>query len=179
MSWALHLLSGHPGLRDQVYAEVDTVLAGAPVGPQHLPRLELTGRVVTEAVRLYPPGWLLTRTVTADTTLGGHTLLAGTTVIYSPYLIHHRADLFTAPDSFIPDRWAPGAHRPQRDAFVAFGGGARKCPGDQFGLTEATLALACITAAWHLEPAPGRPVRPAPVAASDCWGPTPPSSRPG
>jgi cytochrome P450 len=165
VSWALHLLSGHPCLRDQVYAEVDTVLAGAPVSPQHLPRLELTGRVVIEAVRLYPPGWLLTRTVTADTTLGGHILPAGTTIIYSPYLIHHRADLFTAPDSFIPDRWAPGAHRPQRDAFVAFGGGARKCPGEQFGLTEATLALACITAAWHLEPAPGRPVRPAAAAA--------------
>jgi pentalenene oxygenase len=42
--------------------------------------------------------------------LGGHCLPAGATVAYSPYLIHHRTDLYADPEVFDPDRW-PAAGR--------------------------------------------------------------------
>ncbi len=159
LAWALHLLGQHPDVAKQVEAEADAVLAGAPACFGHLPRLEITRRVLDETMRLYPPGWMFTRTVTADTRLGRHTLPAGTNILYSPYSIHHRSDLFTEPDRFNPDRWDTA--KPPRHAFIPFGAGARKCIGDQFSLVQATLALATISASWHLEPVPGHRVRPA------------------
>ncbi|WP_240152077.1 cytochrome P450 [Streptomyces mobaraensis] len=165
LAWALHLLGGHPEVARRLRAEVDAVLGDAPTATlSHLPDLRLTAAVVNEALRLYPPAWLLTRTTTSDTSLGGHTLPGGTTVIYSAYLLHRRPDLFPDPERFDPDRWivAPGEPAPPRTAFLPFGSGPRKCIGDVFALTEAALALATVVADWELRPANGRRVRPAP-----------------
>ncbi|WP_219470794.1 cytochrome P450 [Nonomuraea rhizosphaerae] len=161
LAWALHLIAGHPAIEQRLHAEVDAVLAGRPATHADLPRLELTGRVITETLRLYPPGWLITRTVTAGTRLGRHDLPAGATVAYSPYLIHRRDDLYDAPESFDPDRWGPGRPQPPRQACLPFGGGARKCIGDTFAMAEATLALATIVGCWRLQSLDQRPVRPA------------------
>ncbi len=156
LAWALYLLARHPRILQRLDTEVDTVLAGRPATYADLPRLELTCRVLTETLRLYPPGWFLTRTVTAPVRLGNHLLPAGTAVAYSTYLVHHRSDLYDDPESFDPDRSAP----PSRHALFPFGAGARKCVGDTFAMTEATLALATIAARWHLELLHRREVRP-------------------
>ncbi|MGB6165619.1 MAG: cytochrome P450 [Pseudonocardiaceae bacterium] len=162
LAWAVHLLAQHPEIEHRLHAEVDAVLAGAPASCEDLPKLELTGRVVTETLRIYPPVWMLTRTTTTNTHLGGHPIPAGSTLVYSTYLLHHRPDLYPDPDRFDPDRWTNG-HTPQppRNALIPFGGGARKCIGDTFAITEATLALATITTRWRLRPLPGHHVHPA------------------
>ncbi|HZB27607.1 MAG TPA: cytochrome P450 [Gemmatimonadales bacterium] len=113
LSWALHLISLHPEIERRLHAEVDAVLSGRPAVHADLPDLDLTGRIITETLRLRGPGWFFTRTVTADTHLGGHLLPVGTTIAYSPYLIHHRRDLYDAPETFDPDRWS-GDLRPCR-----------------------------------------------------------------
>ncbi|MBH1937600.1 cytochrome P450 [Streptomyces sp. AV19] len=165
LAWALHLLARHPHVARRMRAEVDTVLDGAPAASlEHLPALKLTTAVVTEALRLYPPAWVLTRTTTEDTRLGGHPIPAGTAVVYSAYLLHRRPDLFPDPERFDPDRWMTGS-TPRRSAFVPFGGGPRKCIGDVFALTEATLVLATVSAGWELRPVDDRPVRPVPRLA--------------
>lgn len=166
LAWALHLLAQHPDISARLHAEVDTVLAGHPATHADLPQLELTGRVIRETLRLWPPGWILTRIVTTDSDLGGHHLPAGTTIVVSPYLLHHRPDLYEHPDRFDPDRWLPEAAQAiPRHAYIPFSVGARRCIGDTFGFTEATLALATITTRWHLQPVFGQQVRPAVAAA--------------
>lgn len=161
VTWALHLLALHPDIAEQLHAEIDAVLDGGVAAYEHLPQLKLTSQVITETLRLYPPAWLLTRSAVVDTHVGGQPIPAGTIIAYSPYLIHHRADLYPDPERFIPDRWA-GTHRlpPTRDTFIPFGAGPRKCIGDQFAMIEATLGLATIAAHWHLESLSGQPVRP-------------------
>jgi cytochrome P450 len=161
LAWALDLLARHPRIEQRLQAEVDSVLGGAPATHADLPRLELTHRIITETLRVYPPGWFFTRTVTADTRLGRHLLPAGTNVVYSPYLIHHRPDLYDQPETFDPDRWDPIRPQPPRHAFIPFATGARKCIGDTFAMIEATFALATITARWDLQHLPGHHVRPA------------------
>jgi cytochrome P450 len=161
LAWAIHFIGQSPGLERQLHAEVDRVLAGRPATFQDLPRLDLTGRIITETLRMYPPGWLAIRQATAGTTLGGYAIPAGTTLAYSPFLIQHRPDLFPDPGRFDPDRWLPDrASALPRHATVYFGGGARKCIGDTFAITEATLALATIAARWRLLPVPRTRVRP-------------------
>lgn len=166
LAWALHWLAGHPALLERLHAEADLALDGRAATLDDLPRLELTGRILTETMRISPPVWIFTRITTAPTELGGLRLPAATVVVVSPYLVHHRPDVHTGPEVFDPDRWDPRrAPTPPRDAFLAFGGGARKCIGDTFGMTEATLALATIAARWHPRPVPGHQCRPAPGAA--------------
>jgi cytochrome P450 len=164
LAWVLYLLAAHPDIEAAVHREVDRVLAGAPPAYEHLDALEETRQVISETLRLYPPTWLITRTVTQDTVLGGTSLAAGTILAYSPYLIQHRGDLYPDPGRFDPGRWQ--ASQPDRSAFIPFGAGARKCIGDRFSQTQATLALAAITTRWRLTTVGNRPVRPAVQNAS-------------
>ncbi|WP_280465413.1 cytochrome P450 [Nocardia brasiliensis] len=158
LSWGLQLLSGHPDIRRRVQCEVDSVLEGRPATYADLPRLELVNRIIKETLRLWPPVWMITRVVTRDTELGGYGIPAGTTVVYSPYLLHHRRDLYPNPDRFDPGRHDSGQCPP--GMFIPFGRGARKCVGDRFAMILAPLALASITARWTLIPVPGIKVRP-------------------
>lgn len=103
----------------------------------------------------------MTRKARTAATLGPYTVPEGTTLIYSPYLIHTRADLYPSPEVFDPDRWADRTVRPSADsAYLAFGAGPRKCIGDRFAMAEMTLALAQITQQWTLEPLDSAPVQP-------------------
>ncbi|RDI63359.1 cytochrome P450 [Nocardia pseudobrasiliensis] len=165
--WALYLLDQHPDIAARLRAEVDTALTDRVARYADLPGLPITRNILTETLRIRPPAWILTRVVTEDTELGGHRLAAGTSIVYSPYILHHRPDLFPDPERFDPDRWACDApiSAATRNAFAPFGGGARKCIGDHFAMIEATLALATIAARWTLRTLPDRDVRPA-VAVS-------------
>ncbi|MFF2141641.1 cytochrome P450 [Kitasatospora sp. NPDC058190] len=160
LSWAWTLLAANPAIRDRLHTELDTVLDGRPARYEDLPALPLTARIVSETLRLYPVPWVLSRTVAADAELGGHRIPAGATILFSPYLLHRRADLFPCPDRFDPDRWLTTA-RPAPGTYVPFGLGARRCIGEAFATTEAALAIATVAARWTVTPTPGRPVRPA------------------
>lgn len=156
LSWALHLIASHPDIENRVYAELDAVLAGEPPNFAQLPRLELLGRVINETLRLYPSAWTSSRIVTSDTVIGGHSVTAGTTIMYSPYLLQRRKDMYDNADRFDPDRWEDP--RAARSAYMPFGAGARKCLGDQFALIEITLALASILSKWRLHNISDKPV---------------------
>ena len=166
LAWALYLLSQNSQARDEVHREVDRNLTAATASASDLPKLPALDLVLREALRLYPAGWLLTRVVSAPTRLGGFALPAGTTVAVSPHVIHRRADIYPAPGEFVPGRWL--ATPPGPSTYVPFGAGARRCIGDQFGLLEAGLALATITARWQLTPVSARP---APVSLKDLPAP--------
>ncbi|MEW2353364.1 cytochrome P450 [Spirillospora sp. NPDC029432] len=160
LAWTLHLLARHPAVQARLHAEVDSVVGTGPVDLDHLDRLEFTGRVVTESLRLCPPPWFLSRITTSDTRLGRYHLPAGTTVFFSSYLLHRRNGLYDFPARFDPDRWDPASPQPARAAYIPFGAGPRKCIGDEFGRTEAILVLATIAARWRLDHPPGADVRP-------------------
>jgi cytochrome P450 len=152
LAWALCQISSSPPIEERLQAEADAILAGRSATYDDLPRLPLARNIVTETLRLQPAVWFMTRQVTADTNLAGHAIPAGTTIVYSPYVIHHSADLYAEPGTFNPDRWNENTPRTSRvrNSFIPFGGGARKCIGDELGTTEAVLALASIAARWQV-----------------------------
>jgi cytochrome P450 len=99
LSCSLYLLSRHPDVLARLQAEVDQVLTDGPARYEQLSELPMAERILTEALRLYPPGWLFTRTVTTDTQLCGYRLQRGTDILYSPYLLH-RLDRASARSAF-------------------------------------------------------------------------------
>jgi len=160
LCWIWHELAERSELQARLQAEVDTVLDGEAPTFEHLPELELTKRIVTEALRLYPSiHFAPLRTVTTDTRLGEHNLPAGTVVAYSPYVIHRRHDFYENPELFDPDRWL-GAKlpMPSRHAFIPFGHGTRQCIAGEYAFNEAVLTVAAIASRWRLERVAGTPL---------------------
>lgn len=157
LSWVFHLLARHPDIEEQLHAEIDAALPGGRLPSfDDLPKLDFTWRVLNETLRMYPPAWLLTRTTTRSTDLGGQRIEPGTIVMYSPYALGHNPAIFSDPETYDPDRWLPErAAGIPRGAMVPFSAGNRKCIGDVFGQAETTLTLATIAARWKLRHVPG------------------------
>jgi cytochrome P450 len=164
LTWTFYLLAQHPAEATKLFAEVDTVLAGRAPALADLPKLPYTAQVVKEAMRLYPPAWILnSRRVLADTTLGGHAIAQGTDLFISPYVLHHLARYFEAPNEFRPERFTPELEESlPRFAYMPFGGGPRICIGNSFAMMEAQLILATVSSHFALSLLPGTVVEPHP-----------------
>jgi pentalenene oxygenase len=162
LRWACHLLSVHQDIQASVQAEVDDVLSGRPARAEDLGKLELTRRVITEALRMYPPTWILTRRTTTDVDLGRYRIPAGAHVCYSAYALHRDPAVYRDPDCFDPDRWLPErADSIPRTAYLAFGTGNRGCIGEPIAMAQAVVTLSTLARHWTLTPAPGADVKPA------------------
>ncbi|RMI32121.1 cytochrome P450 [Nocardia stercoris] len=156
LSWAFHTFGENPEIEARVHAEVDEVLGGRPAEYADVPQLAYTAQVVSETLRLYPPGWILTRRATADTEIGEYRIPAGTDLLMSPYAVQRDSRLFPNATTFDPDRWSPErVTEIPRHAMLQFSAGPRKCIGDVFAVVEGTLALATIAGSWRLRPQPG------------------------
>lgn len=137
LAWTLDLLARHPDVQASVHAEVDSVTSP---GWDNLARLPRTRAVVDEALRLYPPAWVITRRATTEHDLDGLAVPAGTLVILSPWLLH-RAESWDDAEAFDPDRFGPSAPAPQRGSYLPFGAGPRLCIGRELALAESVLLL--------------------------------------
>lgn len=156
--WIFHVLSSHPDVEKRVQAEVDEVLNGRTVTHADLPRLGYLKRVIAEALRRYPPAWMVSRRTTRDVVVAGERIAAGSDVFFSPHVLHHDARSFPRPYEFDPDRWLPErAGESPRHAYIPFSTGFRKCIGDAFGQTEVMTVLAAVAARWRLRQV-GEPV---------------------
>jgi cytochrome P450 len=141
LAWALYELARAPSLYEAVEAEADA-LSGPP-GAGDLPRLALATRVFKEALRKYPPVYLVGRDAVADTELAGARIPRDTNVSFSPYSLHFRPDLWPEPARFEPARFTPEAEAARhRYAYLPFGAGPRVCIGMGFALLEGPLVLA-------------------------------------
>lgn len=155
LTWTWHLLGQHPAAAAALRAELRTVLGGRAPQVADLPNLPYTRQVFDEALRLYPPAWLLTRQAANDDvlTVDGRTypIRAGSLVILSPYTLHRRADLWPEPLAFRPERFQA---EPPRWGYLPFGGGPHLCIGNHFALMEGALVLATLAQRFDLRPTP-------------------------
>jgi len=164
LGWTFHLLDRHPQVWDRLRAEAIEVLGDRLPGYGDLKRLHYTAMVVSEAMRLYPPVWILTRQAQADDEVGGFQVPAGSDVLISPYTLHRHPAFWNAPERFRPDRFDPGQQtdRP-RYAYLPFGAGPRFCVGSHLGMLEASFVLAAVARELRLVTAPGYRVVPEPM----------------
>lgn len=172
LSWALWLLSAHPGEQDRAVDEVVRVIGDRPPRVDDLASLRFVRAGIDEAMRLYPPAWMIGRHAIADDTLGRYSIKAGEFALISPYMTHRCATLWDRPDEFDPSRFIDGrSERMQKFAYLPFGGGQRFCIGANFALMQGTLMLAEMLRRVRFDPAPGHPVEPyAMITLRPRWG---------
>lgn len=142
LTWTWYLLARHPEIEARMHAEVDA-LASFDEPFAAVEALPYTRRVLRESMRLYPPAWIVGReTIRPVTLVGGYELPAQTTVFACALTLHRREAFYPNPLRFDPDRWLT-ADVPQF-AYIPFGGGARRCIGEEFAWTEGVLVLAVL-----------------------------------
>ncbi|HEX4339542.1 MAG TPA: cytochrome P450 [Polyangiaceae bacterium] len=157
LAWAFGLLDRNPDVLRRLEAESDAVLAGRRATIEDLPRLPCAARVFKEALRMYPPVYMVARRATRDVVLGTYPIARGTLILVNIVGMHHRADYFPSPDDFVPDRFAPEAERAlPRHAFLPFSAGPRVCIGNHFALMEGQIALAELAGRLRFELVDGR-----------------------
>ena len=149
-----------PEVGGRIAAEAAPLDLGPDGAAEALSRLVYTRAVVQEALRLYPPAFTLARQARGADTAGGIPIPARAVVLIAPWVLHRHRRLWDQPEKFDPARFLPGAPPPERCAYLPFGMGPRVCIGAQFALTEATLVLAAMTRAFHIERAYSEPVMP-------------------
>jgi cytochrome P450 len=182
LTWSWYLLSQHEEARRRFEAEVSSVCGTRLPSIEDLPRLVYTRAVLSEAMRLFPPAYLVGRRALEPYAVPNtdYVVPARAVVILSQFLLHRDPRFWDAPEAFQPERWL-GQHeipttkaRPtgkvgmldterHRYAYFPFGAGPRICIGEQFAWMEGVLVLATIARRWRLELVPGQKVDVDPV----------------
>ncbi len=160
LTWSWYLLSQNPAQRQELFSEVDQVLAGKQPALADLENLPYTFNVFQEALRLYPPAWLITRKAMQPDELAGVRIPPNALVILSPYTMHRHPDFWPSPQAFDPHRFdAPQQQAQHKFAYIPFGGGPALCIGKNFALIEAQIVLARLAQVFQFDLVPGKPVQ--------------------
>lgn len=151
LAWALYALSlpRHQDIQETLREEI---LAHCSSSPESLTWEELkdmpylTG-VVNETLRLFPSVAHRFRVCNTPTKLLGQKIRKGTMIVWPTYAVNRRPDLWgDDADVFRPERWredsSVGPEGVKRDAyaFMTFGQGPRKCPGEHY----TRVVMACV-----------------------------------
>jgi cytochrome P450 len=164
LTWTWYLLSENPDAARRLHDEIDRVLEGRLPSVEDIPRLPYVERVVTEAMRLYPPAWLIGRRAIGEYRFGPYVAPPRTILIMSPFIVQRDGRHYRDPERFDPDRWTPEQKAALPPfAYFPFGGGPRRCIGESFAWMELILIVATIAQRWDLRLVPGHPVVPQPL----------------
>lgn len=146
-SWALYFLSEAPESEARLVEQANAVLGetDAPTREQ-LQALTHAQRALSEALRLRPSTWMMEREPHAEATLPSGTVLpAGSRVMISPYVVHHRPELYAEPCVFDPDRFSPARLQKRSPyTYLPFGAGPRVCLGQHMAMFTGTLMIALL-----------------------------------
>lgn len=164
LSWTFYLLSRHPEIERRLREHVVSVLGERDPAAEDVARLGYVTQVIQEAMRLYPPAWVIERETLVADVLSGYKIPAGATVAVSPFVLHRNPIFWDNPEGFDPDRFAPElVRRRSRYVYLPFGSGPRLCIGNTFSMMETVIIVSMIVRDFHLQLVPGHKVEPEPL----------------
>ncbi|MBW4690237.1 MAG: cytochrome P450 [Lyngbya sp. HA4199-MV5] len=147
LSWAFYWVHQERSVLKRLRQELEPL--GHDPNPDRLAQLPYLTAVCKESLRLYPIALISQpRKVKEPVEIGGYAFEPGTIVIPCIYLAHRRAQTYSNPDQFQPDRFLHQKFSPSE--FLPFGGGSRSCIGAAFSLYEMKLVLGTILARYEL-----------------------------
>ncbi|CAH0393594.1 unnamed protein product [Bemisia tabaci] len=158
MSFTMHLLSLYPEYQERIRQEVEEVMKKHNTTEftyEVVRDLQFLNQCLRETARLYPNTSALSRVCTEDFTPAGtdYNFKKGERIVVDPYSIHRDPEYFENPDVFNPDRFSPKNRDSKSiDAFLGFGKGPRKCPGNNVGLLIASTLIGSLVQKYEVRP---------------------------
>jgi len=164
LSWMFYLLSKRPDCLEKVRQEFDAILGDAPLSYVEVPRFEFTTQVIQEALRLYPPFWMIDRMAIADDLAGDVAIPSGSTVIVFVYGAHHAPKHWPNPEDFDPDRFTKENEKLQAPfTYLPFGAGPRGCIGGNYAMLQILMILSVLLRKYEFQLAPGQQIEARPM----------------
>jgi cytochrome P450 len=164
LSWLLYLLSSRPDCLERVRQEFDSVLGVAPLSHSDVPKFEFVTQVIQEALRLYPPFWMIDRMAVADDHVGDVAIPRGSMVIVYVYGAHHAARYWQNPENFDTERFTKANEKlPTPFTFLPFGGGPRGCIGGNYAMLQILMILSDLVRKYDFQLAPGQTIEARPM----------------
>jgi cytochrome P450 len=164
LSWLLYLLSSRPDCIERARQEFDAVLGDKPMSFSDVPKFEFTTQVIMEALRLYPPFWMVDRMALADDRAGDVNIPRGSTVVVFVYGAHHSPKYWEDPETFDPERFARAnekLHTPF--AHLPFGAGPRGCIGGNYAMLQILMILSVLLRKYDFSLVPGQIIQARPM----------------
>jgi len=161
LAWTWYLIAQHPEVEQQLFEETQRVLGDRAVEYDDLRQLPYAGQVIAEALRLYPPVYTMTREAEeADELSNGH-IHQGDNILLAIHALHRMSDYWDDPNEFRPERFAvENLTKTQRDAYMPFGAGQRKCIGVNFATVEMVVVTCMLARQFRFQLSPEHPVVP-------------------
>ena len=154
LTFAFYLLSQNPEKERKFHQELDELFPdGETPQPEDYPRLKYTEAVFAEAMRLYPPAWVLGRLAIEEHEIENYKIPKGSLILVSMYILQRDKRFWTDAEVFQPERFLhENAVKEANQKFIyfPFGAGVRRCVGEQFAWMEGVLLLATLARKWKL-----------------------------
>ena len=164
LSWILYLLSSRPDCLERVRNEFDSVLCGAPLRYADVAKFEFATQVIQEALRLYPPFWMVDREALADDRVGDVVIPQGSTVVVFVYGAHHAPRYWENPESFDPERFNKANEKTHTPfTHLPFGAGPRGCIGGNYAMLQILMILSVLLRKYDFRLAPGQTIEARPM----------------
>jgi cytochrome P450 len=157
LTWALFLLAQHPSIMANLLDEIEGELHGSAPSIEQVGKLKLLDGVINEALRLFPPLSLISKTVAQPVRVGDFDLAPGESVMISHFLTHRLPEIFPQPNRFLPERWLNIDPSPYE--YIPFSAGPRRCIGATFAMLEMKLVLAMLLQRYRVALVPQAQVR--------------------
>ena len=164
LSWLLYLLSSRTDCLERVRQEFDSVLGDAPLSYSDVPKFEFATQVIQEALRLYPPFWMVDRMAVADDRVADLAIPRGSTIIVYVYGAHHAPRYWPDPESFDPERFTKAnekLHTPF--TYLPFGAGPRGCIGGNYAMLQILMILSALLRRYDFQLSPGQTIEARPM----------------
>jgi cytochrome P450 len=159
LSWLLYLLSSRADCLEKVRQEFDSVLGDAPLTYSDVPKFEFVTQVIQEALRLYPPFWMVDRMAVADDRVADLAIPRGSTVIVHVYGAHHAPRYWPDPESFDPERFGKANEKQHAPfTYLPFGAGPRGCIGGNYAMLQILMILSALLRKYDFELSPGQTI---------------------
>jgi sterol 14-demethylase len=152
-AWAGVLLHQHPEYLPAVREEQQREIGDGPITYESLRRLTVLERAIKEAERMRPPLVMLMRTVMEPFRVNGYELPPGSLAVTSPAVTHRLPSIYSDPDRYDPDRFAPGREEDRKAPYslIGFGGGKHRCIGMVFAYQQLKVIWTSILRRYDVE----------------------------
>ena len=164
LSWMLYLLSSRPDCLAKVREEFDAVLGDRPLSYGDAMKFPFATQVIQEALRLYPPFWIVDRMAVADDRVGDLVIPAGATVIVHVYGAHHAGRAWEDPERFDPERFAKEKEKGRTPfTYLPFGAGPRGCIGGNYAMLQILMILSVVLRRYDFKLTAGQTIEARPM----------------
>ena len=153
VGFALYWLLQNPELYERVTAEADALWAeGDPGEDDFSPdRIDVTHRVLMEALRMSPIVAMSMRTVMNTCVVEGYELPVGGQLLIAQTAAHYSEEMFPDPWTFDIDRYAPPRNEHRGGGYAPFGLGTHSCLGRRWAHMHMAINLLMLTHHFKIE----------------------------